>query len=127
MEQGSTKLADVADIKLAQIDAIVEKALKIPKRMIKWLLGVVAGLVIVVGFASYLYLNQVDLNHSVQQQAYTDCIHGNARAATDAQNWDFFIGKLVANDKKPADLAEVRLIEDHIAKADAPIVCTLGK
>jgi hypothetical protein len=126
----TTKLVDLADQQLRQIDKIVEKALKTPKRAIRWLQGVVAFLVLGAAFIAYLYFGQVDLTHSVQEQAHSiqqgaiaSCEAGNLRAATDAQNWDYFIGILTKNDKKPADLAEVQVIEAHIAKADAARNC----
>ena len=125
MTQGSTRLVDLADRQLLQIDSIVEKALKTPKRSIRWLQGVVGVLVLGAIFIAYLYFGQVNLTHSVQQQSQTiqqgaiaSCEAGNARALTDVQNWDYFIGILTRNDKKPADLAEVKVIEAHIAKAD---------
>jgi hypothetical protein len=130
MTQEPTKLVDLADRQLAQIDAIVEKALKTPKRSIRWLQGVVAVLVLGATFIAYLYFNQVNLTHSVQQQSHSiqqgsiaSCEAGNLRAATDAANWNYFIDILVKGDTKPADLAEVKVIKAHIAKADASRDC----
>lgn len=124
------KMVLAAEVLLERIDTIVDKAMKPWKRAVRVLIGVVVALIAGASLSGYLYFNQVQTSHAVQQNQtalrasiVAGCESQNTRSLNDAANWDYFIGILAKGDTKPADLAEVKTIEHHIATVDAPRNC----
>lgn len=99
------------------------KAARMARIQIWTLTAVCVVLVIACVAGGFIVNGEFTLTHKIRDSAVAGCEQGNAQKQADKNNWDFFLSLLLKGNTNATDRAEAKLLEAHIAKADAPRDC----
>lgn len=115
------KLQQAAEAQLAQLDSIVQAALKTPKQVIKLLVAVCVLILAVCSVLGWYAVQQNHLSHVVQAGSIASCDEANQARAANVTLWDGLLDQEVQSDNaiiKSAAFASLKTAIDALPASD---------